>query len=83
MFKDSALQITDHLTTQCMSRCTEQTSVKYAQKFVHNTFGNFPNCLPIILFLLPIMLALCSNMNNIGVKILLLESSIRVFTIQE
>ena len=39
--------------------------------------------LPIMLFLLPIMLVLCSNMNNINVKILLLECSIRVFAIQE
>ena len=36
----------------------------------------------IMLFMLPIMLVLCSNMNNADVKILLLECSIRVFTIR-
>ena len=36
-----------------------------------------------MLFMLPIMFVLCSNMNNINVKILLLECSFRVFTIQE
>ena len=43
------------------------------------------NFLPIMhmLFMLPIMLILCSNMNNIDVKVSLLECSIRVFTIQE
>ena len=35
-----------------------------------------------MLFMLPIMLVLCSNMKNIDVKFLLLECSIRVFTIQ-
>ena len=35
-----------------------------------------------MLVILPIMLVLCSNMNNIDVKILLLECSIRVFTIR-
>ena len=35
-----------------------------------------------MLFMLPIMLVLCFNMKNIDVKILLLECSIRVFTIR-
>ena len=59
-----------------------QASGKYAQKFAQNAFGIFPKFLPIMLFMLPIMLVLCSNMNNIDVKILLLECSIRVFTIR-
>ena len=32
--------------------------------------------------MLPIMLVLCSNMNNINVRILLIECSIRAFTIR-
>ena len=36
-----------------------------------------------MLFMLPIMLVFCSYMNNINVKILFLECSIRVFTIWE
>ena len=47
-----------------------------------NAFGIFPKFLPIMLFMLPIMLVLWSNMNNINVKILLLECSIKVFTIR-
>ena len=43
-------------------------SVKYAQKFAQSAFGNFPKILPIMLFMLLIMLVLCSNMNNIDVK---------------
>ena len=38
--------------------------------------------LPIMLFILPIMLVFFFNMNNIDVRILLLEFSIRVFTIR-
>ena len=46
-------------------------------------FWKFPKILPIITFMLPIMRALCYNMNNTDVKILLLECSIRVFMIWE
>ena len=41
-------------------------SVKYAQKFSQNVFEKFSKFLPIMLFMLPIMLVLCSNMNNIN-----------------
>ena len=50
-------------------------------KIAQNAFGIFPKFLPIMLFKLSIMLVLCSNMNNIDVKILLLECFIRIFTI--
>ena len=56
-------------------------SVKYAQKFAQNVLEKFPKFLPIMLFILPIMLLLFSNINNLDVKILLLESSNTVFTI--
>ena len=56
-------------------------TVKYAQKIAQNAFGIFPKFLPVMLFILPIMLVLCFNMNNIDVRILLLECSIRVFMI--
>ena len=46
---------------------------QYAQKFVQNAFGKFPKFLPIMLFMFPIMLVLCSDMNNIDVKTLLLK----------
>ena len=39
--------------------------------------------LPIMLFMLPIMLVLWSNVNNLYVEFLLLECSIRVITIGE
>ena len=55
--------------------------IYYVQKFAQYVFGNFPKFLPIMLFMLPIMLVLCSNMNNTDAKILLFECSIRVFTI--
>ena len=38
-----------------------------SQKFAHKCFLEFPKNLPIMLFMLPIMLVLCSNMNNIDV----------------
>ena len=58
-------------------------SVIYAQKFAKNAFKNFPKFLPIMLFMLPVTFVLCSNVNNIDVKILMLECSIRVFTTRE
>ena len=42
--------------------------VGLSQKSAQYGFGNFPKILPIVLFMLPIMLVLCSNMNNIDVK---------------
>ena len=52
-------------------------------KICPNAFENFPKFLPIMPFVLSIMLVLWSNMNDVGVKILLLlECSIRVFTIR-
>ena len=50
-------------------------------KFAQNAFGNFPKFLPIMLFILPIVLLLCSNMNNMDVKFLFFECSIRVLMI--
>ena len=47
-------------------------------KICPKCFWEFPKILPIMLFMLPIMLVLCSNMNNIDIKFLLLECSIRV-----
>ena len=55
-----------------------QISSKSCPKY----FWNIPNILLIMLFQLPIMLVLCFNINNIYVKILLLECSIRVLTIR-
>ena len=55
---------------------------KMLLEYSQNAFGIFPKFLPIMLFILPIMLVLCFNMNNIDVRILLLECSIRVFTIR-
>ena len=62
--------------------CGNQASVKYAQKFAQYAFENIPKFLPIMLSMLSIMLVLCSNVNNIDVKILWLECSIRVFLIK-
>ena len=52
------------------------------KKLPQNAFGIFSKFLPIMLFILPIMLVLCFNTNNIDVRILLLECSIRVFMIR-
>ena len=50
------------------------------KKFAQNGYGNFLNFLPIMLFMLPIMFILCSNMSNIDVcKNLLLECSTRLY----
>ena len=48
-------------------------------KICPKRFWEFPKILPIIVF----MFVLCSNMNNIDVKILLIECSIRVFVMRE
>ena len=74
-----------------MANCNDSDSCKYGgelglsqicSKIAQNAFGIFPKFLSIMFFKLPIMLVLCSNMNNIDVKILLLECSIRIFTIR-
>ena len=52
-------------------------------KFADNDIGNFPKFLLIMLFVFPVMLVLCSNINNVDLRFLLLECFIRVCTIQE
>ena len=57
-----------HVIVLCLEIVRPQSNM-LKNLIAQNAFENFPKFVPFMLFMLPIMLALCSNMNNIHLKV--------------